>query len=145
MRACSYANRYIRPPTYFSALYQYPTPIIYPPTLICIIKSRMSTKTAPTSNKHPPYLLHTSPLMRLRGSECREKTRNHELRTRAKLSLSQRSLLVHHFKRASITTPLCLYCLRIPNPFTAHTAHLPSPPVLLNAICFLGRDTLFLG
>jgi len=59
--------------------------------LFASIKSRMFTKTAPTSNKHPSYLLHSPLLMRLRRSECREKTRNHEFRTRAKLSISQRS------------------------------------------------------
>lgn len=76
--------------------------------------------------------------MRLRGSECREKTINHELRTRAKLSLSQRSLLVHHHA----TLPLLSEDTQ---PFTAHAALSPSPPVLFIASCFLGRDTLFLG
>jgi len=97
------------------------------------------------SNKHPSYLLHSPPLMRLRGSECKEKTINHELRTRAKLSLSQRSLLVHHFKRASITTPLCLYCLRIPNPFTSHAALSPSPPVFSLQVVFLVGTLFSLG
>lgn len=69
--------------------------------LFASIKSRMFTKTAPTSNKHHSYLLHSPLLMRLRRRVCREKTRKHEPRTRAKLSLSQRS-----FTRPSLQASL---------------------------------------